>query len=234
MLWLLMLNKTRFTHEWGFSECIISTNFTFSAQQERQNMAKREAKTKRVTNETNIELELNIDGSGEQNIKTGVGFFDHMLAAFVRHGLFDLRLYAMGDLDIDAHHTVEDCGIVLGVAFAKALGERRGINRFANNTLAMDEALVLVSIDISGRGGLYFDANLPHGAAGAFDFCLAKEFFTAFATNAGVTLHIRQIVGENPHHIIECMFKAVGRTLRAACEIDVRANNALPSTKGVL
>lgn len=203
-------------------------------EQKGNKMTNRNADISRKTNETNIELSLNIDGRGSENIETGVGFFNHMLSAFARHGLFDLKLHAEGDLCVDAHHTVEDCGIVLGQAFAKALGSKRGINRFASNVIAMDEALVLASIDISGRGALYFDANLPQGKAGEFDFYLAKEFFIAFAANSGTTLHIRQIAGENAHHIIECMFKAVGRTMRTACEIDVRAQDSLPSTKGVL
>ena len=195
---------------------------------------KRQASIVRTTSETDIAIELSLDGAGEGSIDTGIGFFDHMLQAFARHGLFDLVVKAQGDLQVDGHHTVEDVGIVLGQAFAQALGDKRGIRRFGSLALPMDEALVLAAVDISGRGALYWDANVPYALLGTFDATLAKEFFIAFATNAGVTLHVRQLAGENTHHIVECMFKAVARAMRAACEIDPRAGEALPSTKGAL
>ena len=195
---------------------------------------KRQASIVRTTSETDIAIELSLDGAGEGLIDTGIGFFDHMLQAFARHGLFDLAVKAKGDLQVDGHHTVEDVGIVLGQAFAQALGDKRGIRRFGSLALPMDEALVLAAVDISGRGALYWDANVPYALLGTFDATLAKEFFIAFATNAGVTLHVRQLAGENTHHIVECMFKAVARAMRAACEIDARAAEVLPSTKGAL
>ena len=195
---------------------------------------KRQASIVRTTSETDIAIELSLDGAGEGSIDTGIGFFDHMLQAFARHGLFDLVVKAQGDLQVDGHHTVEDVGIVLGQAFAQALDDKRGIRRFGSLALPMDEALVLAAVDISGRGALYWDANVPYALLGTFDATLAKEFFIAFATNAGVTLHVRQLAGENTHHIVECMFKAVARAMRAACEIDPRAAEVLPSTKGAL
>lgn len=194
----------------------------------------RTAQIARKTKETDITLSLDLDGAGASSIETGIGFFDHMLTAFSRHGLFDVNLVAKGDLEVDGHHTVEDCGIVLGQAFASALGDKRGIRRFGDIALPMDEALILAAVDISGRGALYMDAPLPPVMVGSFDAQLAKEFFIAFATNAGVTLHIRQLAGENVHHIIEGMFKAVARAMRMACEHDVRMGDALPSTKGAL
>ena len=194
----------------------------------------RNAQITRVTKETDIAIELNLDGQGASDIGTGIGFFDHMLEAFARHGLFDLNVRATGDLQVDGHHTVEDCGIVLGQAFAQALGDKRGIRRFGSLALPMDEALVLAAVDISGRGALYWDAEVPYALLGTFDATLAKEFFIAFATNAGVTLHVCELAGENAHHIVEATFKAVARAMRAACEIDPRAAEALPSTKGAL
>lgn len=194
----------------------------------------RTAQIARKTKETDITLSLDLDGAGASSIETGIGFFDHMLTAFSRHGLFDMDLVAKGDLEVDGHHTVEDCGIVLGQAFASALGDKCGIRRFGDIALPMDEALILAAVDISGRGALYMDASLPPVMVGSFDAQLAKEFFIAFATNAGVTLHIRQLAGENVHHIIEGMFKAVARAMRMACECDARMGDALPSTKGAL
>lgn len=194
----------------------------------------RTAQIARKTKETDITLSLDLDGAGASSIETGIGFFDHMLTAFSRHGLFDMNLVAKGDLEVDGHHTVEDCGIVLGQAFASALGDKRGIRRFGDIALPMDEALILAAVDISGRGALYMDAPLPPVMVGSFDAQLAKEFFIAFATNAGVTLHIRQLAGESVHHIIEGMFKAVARAMRMACEHDARMGDALPSTKGAL
>lgn len=195
---------------------------------------KRVAELTRTTKETDIALSLNIDGTGVSSIDTGVPFFDHMLEAFGRHGLFDLTIKAKGDLEVDAHHTVEDVGIVLGQAFAQAMGEKRGIARFGSQMLPMDETLVLAALDISGRGQLHWDVEVPLCLLGSFDSSLAKEFFIAFATNAGVTLHVRMLTGENAHHIVEACFKAVGRAMRAALELDVRVGSELPSTKGLL
>ena len=194
----------------------------------------RTAEIARVTNETDISMVLDLDGSGEASIETGIGFFEHMLDSFARHGLFDLKLTAKGDLNVDGHHTVEDCGIVLGQAFAAALGDKCGIARFGSIVLPMDEALVLAAVDISGRGALYWDVDVPYAMLGTFDATLAKEFFIAFATNAGITLHVRELAGENTHHVVEAVFKAVARALRAAVAIDPRAADALPSTKGAL
>lgn len=195
---------------------------------------KRVAELTRTTKETDIALSLNIDGTGVSSIDTGVPFFDHMLEAFGRHGLFDLTIKAKGDLKVDAHHTVEDVGIILGQAFAKAMGEKRGIARFGSQMLPMDETLVLAALDISGRGQLHWDVEVPLCLLGSFDSSLAKEFFIAFATNAGVTLHVRMLTGENAHHIVEACFKAVGRAMRAALELDARVGSELPSTKGLL
>lgn len=195
---------------------------------------KRVAELTRTTKETDIALSLNIDGTGVSSIDTGVPFFDHMLEAFGRHGLFDLTIKAKGDLEVDAHHTVEDVGIVLGQAFAEAMGEKRGIARFGSQMLPMDETLVLAALDISGRGQLHWDVEVPLCLLGSYDSSLAKEFFIAFATNAGVTLHVRMLTGENAHHIVEACFKAVGRAMRAALELDARVGSELPSTKGLL
>lgn len=195
---------------------------------------KRVAELTRTTKETDIALSLNIDGTGVSSIDTGVPFFDHMLEAFGRHGLFDLTIKAKGDLEVDAHHTVEDVGIVLGQAFAQAMGEKRGIARFGSQMLPMDETLVLAALDISGRGQLHWDVEVPLCLLGSFDSSLAKEFFIAFATNAGVTLHVRMLTGENAHHIVEACFKAVGRAMRVALELDARVGSELPSTKGLL
>ena len=194
----------------------------------------REATITRTTKETDITLSIDLDGSGATTIDTGIGFFDHMLEAFGRHGLFNLTVNAKGDLNVDGHHTVEDVGIVLGKAVAEALGDKRGIRRFGSIALPMDETLVLAAIDISGRGALYWDIDVPYALLGMFDSTLAKEFFIAFATNAGITLHVQGLAGENVHHIIEATFKAVARALREAVEPDPRAAGALPSTKGAL
>ncbi len=194
----------------------------------------RSAKITRTTKETDISLELDIDGVGTTDIDTGIAFFDHMLDAFGRHGLFTLNVKAKGDIEVDAHHTVEDVGIVLGKAFAQAMGEKRGINRFASQYLPMDETLVLAAVDISGRGQLHWDVDVPLCLLGQFDTSLAKEFFIAFATNAGVTLHVRMLAGENAHHIVEACFKAVGRAMCQALEANPRIAGQLPSTKGML
>ncbi|WP_251197608.1 imidazoleglycerol-phosphate dehydratase HisB [Anaerotardibacter muris] len=197
-------------------------------------MTSRTATITRTTKETDVTIALNIDGAGSTSIDTGIPFFDHMLDAFGRHGLFDLDVKAKGDLEVDAHHTVEDVGIVLGQAFAEAMGAKRGITRFASQALPMDEALVMAAIDISGRGQMHFDVLVPPAMMGLFDSSLAKEFFIAFATNAGITLHVVSFKGENAHHLIEAAFKATGRVLRSALEIDPRAADQLPSTKGSL
>ena len=194
----------------------------------------RTATISRMTNETDIELTLNLDGTGVADVETGIGFFDHMLTAFARHGLFDLTVRAEGDLYVDGHHTVEDAGIVLGQAFAQALGEKRGIRRFGSVALPMDEALVLAACDLSGRGQLHWDVAVPPVMIGEFDATRAKEFFIAFATNAGITLHVRSLAGENAHHIVEAAFKAAARALREAVEPDPRLGNVLPTTKGSL
>lgn len=193
----------------------------------------RTASVERKTAETDIRVELELDGSGRVNAVTGIPFLDHMLDAFGRHGLLDLTVAASGDLDVDAHHTVEDVGIVLGQAFAEALGEKRGIARFGSAAVPMDEALVLAAVDISGRGQLHYAVDLPIEIVGTFDTTLAKEFLIALATNAGLTLHVRSLAGENSHHIIEAAFKAVARALRQAIDLDARVSG-VPSTKGSL
>lgn len=194
----------------------------------------RQATVLRTTKETDISVEIDLDGTGSSDVDTGVPFFDHMLDAFARHGLFDLKVRARGDIEVDAHHTVEDVGIVLGSAVARALGDKRGINRFGQRYVPMDEALVLAVIDISGRGQLHFEADLPFGCVGAFDTQLTREFFIAFAANAGIALHLRQVAGDNVHHLIEAMFKACGRALCEAVSLNARIAGELPSTKGSL
>jgi imidazoleglycerol-phosphate dehydratase len=193
----------------------------------------RSASITRKTRETDITITLDLDGSGSTTVETGVPFFDHMLDAFGRHGLFDLSVSATGDLQIDAHHCVEDVGIVLGQVIAEALADKRGITRFGSSALPMDEALVLAGVDMSGRGALYYDVALPIEIIGTFDTTLAKEFMTALATNAGVTLHIRSLAGDNAHHIIEAAFKATARALAQAVALDPRVSG-VPSTKGAL
>ena len=193
----------------------------------------RTAEVSRKTGETDIQIKLDLDGSGVCDIDTGVPFFDHMLNAFGRHGQFDLTVHAVGDVEVDAHHTVEDAGIVLGEAFCQALGDKAGITRFADSTIPMDETLVMAAVDISGRGQAYCDLPVPTERVGAFDTELAVEFFYAFARDAKLTLHVRELAGENSHHIIEVAFKAVGRAMRFACEMDPRVKG-VPSTKGTL
>ena len=194
----------------------------------------RTAQISRTTKETDIQVDINLDGTGQTDIQTGVAFFDHMLDAFGRHGLFDLTVRCKGDIEVDAHHTVEDCGIVLGQAIAQALGDKRGITRYASLALPMDETLVLAAVDISGRGAAYVDLDIPVQKVGDFDTELGAEFFIALAANAGITLHVRQLAGGNSHHILEASFKAVTRALSAAVAIDARIADQLPSTKGAL
>ncbi len=184
--------------------------------------------------ETAIEVTVNLDGTGQVDVSTGIGFFDHMLTAFGRHSRLDLTVKAEGDLQVDGHHTVEDTGIVLGQALAQALGDKRGITRFGSSFVPMDEALVLAALDISGRGQLHWDVEVPFGMVGDFDTQLAREFFIALATNAGITLHVRQLAGDNVHHILEAAFKACGRAVREAVAIDPALADEMPSTKGVL
>ncbi len=188
----------------------------------------------RETVETCIDLSLNLDGTGTSRVDTGCGFLDHMLTLFARHGRFDLVVSCNGDIDVDDHHTVEDIGITLGQAFAKALGEKRGIRRYGDRTLPMDEALILSAVDISGRGGCYMELNIPTEKVGTFDTQLCEEFFIALSQNAGLTLHIRQLAGRNSHHIIEGAFKSVARSLSEAVAIDEAYADEIPSTKGIL
>lgn len=194
----------------------------------------REAKIDRKTAETNISLRLNLDGTGASQLKTGCGFLDHMLTLFAKHGRFDLSVTCEGDTWVDYHHTVEDIGICLGKAFAEAMGDKKGIVRYGDTTLAMDESLILSAVDISGRGGCYYALEIPTQKVGDFDTELCQEFFIAFARDAGITLHLRQLAGSNSHHIIEGTFKSVARSLRKALNIDKAFANEIPSTKGLL
>ena len=194
----------------------------------------RTSEIKRKTAETDISLTLNLDGKGESTIDTGCSFLNHMLTLFAKHGRFDLQVFCQGDTDVDDHHSVEDIGIALGSAFEKALGDKRGIVRYGSMMLPMDEALILSAVDISGRGMLVYDAAIPTEKVGTFDCQLAEEFWIVFARNAGCTLHIRQMAGSNSHHIIEGMFKSVGRSMRQAVAIDAAFAGEIPSTKGVL
>ena len=189
---------------------------------------------KRETRETKISLSLNLDGSGKSSINSGSGFLDHMLELFAKHGRFDLELTCVGDKHVDLHHTTEDIGIVLGKAFAEALVDKVGITRYADTTLPMDETLILSAVDISGRGYLALSLKMRARKVGEFDTELVNEFWQAFASNAALTLHIRQLAGNNTHHIIEGVFKSVGRTLRKAVAIDEKFANDTPSTKGVI
>ena len=193
----------------------------------------RTANITRKTKETDIKIDLKIDGSGQGTITSGIGFFDHLLDAFCKHGMFDLNLQAKGDLHIDGHHTVEDCGIVLGTALKQALGDCKGIVRFGHAFCPLDEALSRAVVDISGRGFLYYECNIPMKMVGDFDGELFVEFLRAFAVNAGITLHVSMLYGQNLHHIFESMIKAVARALRQAVANDL-LNNDIPSTKGVL
>ncbi len=192
------------------------------------------AEVTRNTAETRIRVALNLDGSGQAQLSTGIGFFDHMLDQIARHGLIDLDIQAQGDLHIDGHHTVEDVGITLGQAFAKALGDKKGIRRYGHAYVPLDEALSRVVIDLSGRPGLEMDVPFKSGMIGGFDTQLAHEFFQGFVNHAGATLHIDNLKGENAHHQCETVFKAFARALRMAVERDPRAAGTIPSTKGSL
>ena len=194
----------------------------------------RKATIARKTAETDIALTLNLDGTGEADIATGCGFLDHMLTLFARHGRFDLAVHCVGDTNVDDHHTVEDIGIALGQALADALGDLRGVTRYGDITLPMDEALVLVALDLSGRGTLGYGLTLPTQKVGMFDTELGKEFFLALAREARITLHFKQFSGENSHHILEAAFKGFGRALRKAVAIDPACVDEIPSTKGTL
>ena len=194
----------------------------------------RNAAITRKTAETDITLALNLDGTGEASVSTGVGFLDHMLTLFARHGRFDLIVSCRGDTQVDDHHSTEDIGIALGSAFAEAIGEKRGVNRYGSMLLPMDEALVLAAADLSGRGCLRYGLSLPAQKVGTFDTELVEEFFLAFTRTAGVTLHLKQLDGTNTHHIIEAAFKGFGRALRQAVAIDPSSPGEIPSTKGVL
>ena len=189
---------------------------------------------KRNTEETKIELSLNLDGRGESKIDTGCGFFDHMLTLFSKHSKIDLEVTCKGDINVDYHHTVEDIGIVLGKAILEALGDKRGINRYADTILPMDESLILTAIDISGRSYLGFDVLFQSEKIGDFDTELVEEFFMALVRSAEITLHIKKLAGENSHHIAEGVFKSFARSLRVSVALDENFKDQLPSTKGVL
>ncbi|HEY0353289.1 MAG TPA: imidazoleglycerol-phosphate dehydratase HisB [Enterovirga sp.] len=194
----------------------------------------RSARVARRTNETDVTVSLALDGSGQADIATGIGFLDHMLELFARHALVDLEVKVTGDLHVDQHHTAEDAGIALGEALAKALGDKRGIVRYASLDLPMDEALTRVAIDVSGRPFLVFRVEFPTEKVGSFDTELVREFFQAFATKAGVTLHVETLYGQNSHHIAESCFKGLARALRRAVAVDPREGERVPSTKGSL
>ena len=194
----------------------------------------RNAEIVRNTAETKIRLKLDLDGTGRSEIATGVGFLDHMLTLFAKHGRFDLTVTCNGDTYVDDHHTVEDVGIALGQAFKMALGNKKGITRYGNMILPMDESLILTAVDLSGRGYLGYDLQIPTQKVGTFDTELVEEFWLGFIRNAEATLHIRQLAGTNSHHIIEGTFKSAGRSLRAAVAIEAAFADEIPSTKGVL
>ena len=193
----------------------------------------RSAKIDRVTNETDIKLVLNLDGSGKGTIKTGIPFFDHMLDQLTFHSQIDIELDAQGDLGIDCHHTVEDCGIYLGKAFSNALGDKKGINRYGFFLLPMDDALIRVALDFSGRSFLSWNVKFPTSSVGNFDLELVREFFNSFSTNSGATIHVDMINGFNSHHIAEAIYKGVGKAIKMAVTKDQRLNS-IPSTKGRL
>ncbi|MBR3555144.1 MAG: imidazoleglycerol-phosphate dehydratase HisB [Oscillospiraceae bacterium] len=194
----------------------------------------RKAGIDRKTAETDISLTLDLDGSGLSDIQSGLGFLDHMLTLFAKHGRFDLTLKCAGDTQVDGHHSTEDIGICLGRAFREALGDKKGIVRYGDTTLPMDEALILTAADISGRAYLACDLSIPTQKVGDFDTELVAEFWAAFVRSAAITLHIRQLAGMNSHHIIEGVFKAAARTLRKACAVDPALGDEVPSTKGTL
>ena len=194
----------------------------------------RTAEIIRRTAETNIALTLNLDGTGKSEISTGCGFLDHMLTLFASHSRFDLYVKCAGDTYVDYHHTVEDIGIALGKAFNDALGDKRGISRYGSVILPMDEALILTAVDVSGRGHLEFDLNIPSAQIGDFDTELVEEFFLGFIRNPAITLHIKSLSGKNSHHIVEGAFKSLARSFKAAVAIDEAFNDEIPSTKGVL
>lgn len=194
----------------------------------------RKAEITRKTNETEISVSVTLDGTGQHRMASGVGFFDHMLDQLARHALVDISLSAKGDLHIDDHHTVEDCGIALGQALARALGDKRGIRRYGECSLPMDDAQVRCALDLSGRPFLVWNVPFPTPKIGTFDTELVREFFQALATHAGITLHVDLIHGINSHHIAEAVFKAVARSLRVAVEADPRMAGSIPSTKGTL
>ena len=193
----------------------------------------RKSTISRATKETKINISLNLDGKGENDIHTGIGFFDHMLTLFASHGLIDLEVKCDGDIEVDGHHSVEDIGIALGTAIKEALGDKRGINRYGTFYLPMDESLAFVSLDISGRPFLVYDGGEMTPMIGSYDTELTEEFLRAFAFNAGITLHVKVLYGKNSHHKVEAIFKALGHALRIAVEKDLR-NNDIPSTKGIL
>jgi len=194
----------------------------------------RAATVTRKTAETDIAVKIDLDGSGHYDNATGIGFFDHMLDQLARHALIDMEIRATGDLHVDDHHTVEDTGIALGQALARAIGDKRGIRRYGDCLLPMDDALVRAALDLSGRPFLVWDATFPAAKIGGFDTDLVREFFQAFATHGGITLHVTALAGFNSHHIAEAAFKAVARSLRDALEVDPRKGDAVPSTKGAL
>ena len=197
-------------------------------------MDQRTAKIERNTLETQIKVTINLDGTGASSFATGVPFLDHMLDQIARHGLIDIEVAAKGDLQIDAHHTVEDVGITLGQAFAKALGDKKGIVRYGHAYIPLDEALSRVVVDFSGRPGLFYEVKYPRAMVGSFDLDLLREFFQGFVNHAGITLHIDNLKGANAHHIAETIFKAFGRALRMATAVDPRMAGMMPSTKGSL
>ena len=197
-------------------------------------MPQRSSTIERNTLETQIRVTIDLDGAGKSSLSTGVPFLDHMLDQIARHGLMDIDVRAEGDLHIDAHHTVEDVGITLGQAFAKALGDKKGIVRYGHAYVPLDEALSRVALDLSGRPGLFYDVTYPRAMVGAFDIDLLREFFQGFVNHAGITLHIDNLKGVNTHHIAETIFKAFGRALRMAVAHDPRMAGMMPSTKGSL
>ena len=194
----------------------------------------RSGEISRVTKETDVFVQIDIDGSGKCDVSTGIGFLDHMIQQLSSHGLFDIKVSANGDTHIDDHHTNEDVGIAIGQALSKALGDRIGIKRFGHFLAPLDEALIQVVVDCSGRPHLSFDLDIPSQKVGTYDTELVKEFFAAIASNSGLTLHIRQLAGDNTHHIVEASFKSFARALRMATEIDPRRSSQIPSSKGVL